>query len=311
MGGSGDPSFGPVQTGQSMPESRTLTPRDLAEAIGVSESSIKRWADEGAIRACRTAGGHRRIAVPEAVRFIRDSHFPVLRPDRLGLGEVAPLRRAQAVADADALFSLLRDGRAAQARGLVQSLYLSGASAAAIVDGVVAEAMHRIGELWVDDPDGIWLEHRATGIAVEALVRLRELFPEPTGPLAIGGGPEDDPYLVASLSAAVALAAEGFDAVNLGPDLPFSSLERAAREMAPALVFLSVSAPRRAEPFGEAIGSFARALAPLSVSVVIGGRGLDPQALPVEPNLHLGRSIGELVAYARGLRAARRDGSSG
>ncbi|HEX9106572.1 MAG TPA: MerR family DNA-binding transcriptional regulator, partial [Longimicrobiales bacterium] len=48
-----------------------LSPRELAEAVGVSESSLKRWADRGVLAVERTAGGHRRIPLGEAVRFIR------------------------------------------------------------------------------------------------------------------------------------------------------------------------------------------------------------------------------------------------
>ena len=50
-----------------------LSPRELAQAIGVSESSLKRWADAGQIRVARTAGGHRRISIADAVRFIREA----------------------------------------------------------------------------------------------------------------------------------------------------------------------------------------------------------------------------------------------
>ena len=64
---------------------RQVTPRQLAEAIGVSESSLKRWSDAGKIEVSRTEGGHRRIAIGEAVRFIRASRAPVVRPDLLGL----------------------------------------------------------------------------------------------------------------------------------------------------------------------------------------------------------------------------------
>ena len=62
-----------------------ITPRQLADAIGVSESSLKRWADAGKIHVSRTDGGHRRIALTEAVRFIRDTKSTVVRPDLLGL----------------------------------------------------------------------------------------------------------------------------------------------------------------------------------------------------------------------------------
>ena len=62
-----------------------LSPRDLADAIGVSESSLKRWADAGKIQVSRTDGGHRRIPLAEAVRFIRATGAQVVRPDILGI----------------------------------------------------------------------------------------------------------------------------------------------------------------------------------------------------------------------------------
>ncbi|MEM9791075.1 MAG: MerR family DNA-binding transcriptional regulator [Planctomycetota bacterium] len=62
-----------------------LSPKEVALAIGVSESSLKRWADAGRIRVRRTAGGHRRIAIQEAIRFARYYGFPVVRPDILYL----------------------------------------------------------------------------------------------------------------------------------------------------------------------------------------------------------------------------------
>ena len=43
----------------------------LVDALGVSESSVKRWVDGGDLVAQRTAGGHRRIARGEALRFAR------------------------------------------------------------------------------------------------------------------------------------------------------------------------------------------------------------------------------------------------
>ena len=61
-------------------EKSLLTPKELAEAIGASESSIRRWVDTGDIRVARTAGGHRRITLSEAIRFIRQIEAPVVRP---------------------------------------------------------------------------------------------------------------------------------------------------------------------------------------------------------------------------------------
>ncbi|MGB5390214.1 MAG: helix-turn-helix domain-containing protein, partial [Thermoanaerobaculia bacterium] len=68
-----------------------LSPKEFAQAIGVSESSIKRWVDSGTIPASKTAGGHRRIAMSEAVRFLRETKTPLLHPDILGLPDVSAL----------------------------------------------------------------------------------------------------------------------------------------------------------------------------------------------------------------------------
>src|SRR3954465_11808076 len=89
-----------------------LTPKELADAIGASESSLRRWVDNGDIRISRTAGGHRRIPLAEAIRVIREIGAPVVRPDLLGLEE---LRGVEATGPADRsgeqrLFQSLHDG---------------------------------------------------------------------------------------------------------------------------------------------------------------------------------------------------------
>ncbi|MEW6336964.1 MAG: MerR family DNA-binding transcriptional regulator [Acidobacteriota bacterium] len=279
---------------------------DLARAIGVSESSIKRWADEGVIRATRTAGGHRRIPTSEAVRFIRESHIAVVRPEFLGLPEAGTPTGTEPGADDDAalLTRFLLAGAAPEARGLIHSLYLSGRSVAAIADGPLRAAMARIGEMWRHDANGIFLEHRATDVCVQALNRLRTAFPEkPGAALALGGAPPGDPYLLPSLTAATALAAEGFRTINLGPETPFETLHRACRDMRPALVWLSVSTTTDPAALRGSIERFSRDVEPAGVSVVVGGRGL-VGGTPTAENLHVGASIGELAAFARGLLAS-------
>ena len=62
-----------------------LSPKDLAAAIGVSESSLKRWVDSGRLAVERTAGGHRRIPFQEAVRFVRAEGYRVQDPVCFGV----------------------------------------------------------------------------------------------------------------------------------------------------------------------------------------------------------------------------------
>ena len=109
-----------------------LSPRELSEAIGVSESSVKRWVDRGVIVASRTAGGHRRISIDEAIRFIRATRRELPRPELLGLA-----LHPGAAGDSwdDAFAEALECGDAPLARSLIWSMHLQGMSAAAICDG--------------------------------------------------------------------------------------------------------------------------------------------------------------------------------
>lgn len=282
-----------------------LSTRELADAVGVSESSIKRWVDEGVIRASRTAGGHRRIPVAEAIRFVRETRATVVRPELLGLADAAVSAadaRSQGADDAERLHDDLVRGAAAHARGLLLNLYLSGQSVAAIVDGPVRSALERIGALWRHGPEGIFCEHRATDVCFQAVQQLRLLLPvAPGAPVALGGATEGDPYLLPSLAASTVLAGEGFDAVNLGPDTPFEAFERAVARLAPRLVWISVSAAAQPEATGGGITRLAKQLAKGGAQVVVGGRAVPGLRLPVLPNLQIGSSLGELAAFARGF----------
>ena len=154
-----------------------LTPRELAKAIGVSESSVKRWVDDGSIQATKTSGGHRRITIAEALRFIRDSRSLLVRPDLLGLSDITSIADAFPAhgEETESLFKYLREGEAEEAKGLLLTLYLNGYSIAEIVDGPLRGAMNRVGELWEHDREGIFFEHRATEIAIQSVMRLRAI----------------------------------------------------------------------------------------------------------------------------------------
>src|SRR3569623_3365929 len=149
---------------------RLLSPRELADALGVSESSLKRWVDAGKITAARTDGGHREISLPEAVRFIRETGAPIARPELLDMPEVAAVQARSVVPRGDDGFRhYLLEGAAVGARGWLLSHYLAGRTIAELCDGPVRAAMHRIGELWAHDAEGIFIEHRATDACIQAL----------------------------------------------------------------------------------------------------------------------------------------------
>jgi excisionase family DNA binding protein len=281
-----------------------LTPKELADVIGASESSLRRWVDGGRIRMSRTAGGHRRIPLAEAVRFIRESGATVVRPELLGLtdlGGVGPL--VLGVSREEQLFQALIAGDDKVARGLILSAYLEGQTLPALFDGPVRAAMHKVGDLWRHDARGILVEHRATEICAAAVDRLRDLLPAPgaRAPLALGGAPQGDPYVLPSRMAGLVLAEAGFRDVNFGPSTPVELLAAEAFARKARLVWLSVSAVEDERSLRAAVARLADSLAEHRIDLVIGGGHSADVAPRGAPNVHVIGSMAELAAFARGI----------
>ena len=287
-----------------------LTPRDLAAAIGVSESSLKRWTDEGLLAASRTAGGHRRIARSEAIRFIRDARVPIVRPELLGFEGVHAIAPTGGGAPGEALSELfLRDDQAA-ARSLLLSSYLGGTGLAAACDGLVAAALERLGDLWKHDVGGILIEHRAVDTCFQTLSMIRATIPAPApgAPVALGGAIGGDPYVLPTLCAAMVLAETGFRDVNLGPDVPLPVLARAIEQYRPDLVWrtLSATTTAAAETTRREIGVIEEQLKPTGSHLVVGGLGSSGLSGASRERVHVLGSMSELAGFARGLLASRR-----
>lgn len=272
-----------------------LSTRDLADALGVSESSLKRWIDSGKITATRTEGGHRRVAVSEAMRFIRASRAPVARPELLDLREVYAARSS-----GRDLTSYLIDGDDAAARGWLLARYLDGQTIAELADGPIRSAMTQLGDLWRHDEEGIFVEHRATDICLRGIAQLRALLPalDDTAPLALGAAPAGDPYLIPSQLAAMVLIEAGVRAINLGPDTPVVALSRAIAHHRPRLVWLSISValtPARARSLSRWLAEL-----PASIAVAVGGQQvMTLRSLP--PRVRRVHAMSELADVATGV----------
>jgi len=279
---------------------KTLSPRDLARAVGVSESSVKRWADDGRLPFVRTAGGHRRIPVAAAVKFVRDAGLDVERPDLLGLRGLRVAARGTEP-EAAALEEALRCGDDDGARRIVVASFLQGVPVAALCDGPIRLALGALGELWREGPEGITIEHHAVDACMQALMEIRSLLTvADDAPLAVGGALEFDPYLLPSLMASAILAEAGFRTVNLGANAPAKAVRSAIETQRPQVVWRSVSV---------SVGPSAlrRDLEELTTNashrfeVLVGGRGVVPGIAPGMERVHVLDSMTAMSGFARAL----------
>lgn len=287
---------------------KLLSPRDLATAIGASESSLKRWTDQGLLTVTRTAGGHRRIPVTEAIRFVRERRMTLVKPEVLGLpanlGPANTMASDKDTAPDETFYDLLRSGHDIGARNHLIARFIAGESIASIADGPLRSAMQALGETWHQNPQGILMEHRATEICVEVLQELRNMV-MPAKPLgrAIGGAIGGDPYKLPPLVATSVLNECGLQVVNLGADTPVDVLELAcfgdAVDIQPDIAWLSVSVIESAERTRESLVRFATRCRAADIAVCIGGRASTELDLPADIGIDIHTTMVEFAEFAK------------
>ncbi|HUM14050.1 MAG TPA: B12-binding domain-containing protein [Candidatus Nitrosotalea sp.] len=282
---------------------KPLSPGRLAPLIGVSESTLKRWIDAGYLRAEKTVGGHRKIALADVVAFLRATGRPV--PSLEGLAALAEHTDASAEAppSPDTLADLLVRGDQRVARALVINPFLAGMPLDEILDGLVAPAMTQIGARWARGEVDVYQEHAATLRAWSILMELRGLLPTPSddAPLALGGAPEGDPYLLPTLMAELMLTEMGWRTLNLGPNTPIASLGEAITRHSPRLVWISVTSVSPHPSFFAVYPRVVEAAESRGIKFAAGGQGLHPDMRNAVRASLLGTHLAELRAFVRTL----------
>jgi excisionase family DNA binding protein len=250
--------------------------RKIAQALGVSEASIKRWCDKGHMRFERTPGGHRRIPFNSVISFLRDGDHQLVRPELLDLPATIgktkwTLQRAQ-----NQYRDALLAGDEPCCRQIIFSLYLAKHSLADIFDLVIARAFHDLGTKWQHGSAEIYQESRGMEITHQVLYHLKQALPicHDDRPLAIGTTLANDPYHLPSLMAEMVFTAANWRAEFYGINLPSPTLINAIQTIKPKLFWISVSAFESQESFISNYHPVWQAAQDSKVTMVLGGRKL-------------------------------------
>jgi MerR family transcriptional regulator, light-induced transcriptional regulator len=255
-----------------------LTPAQAARALHLSESSVRRLCDQGALASVRTEGGHRRIRPSAVAAYVRQVDASAgLSAEQVRAGAGRGGRRAGESELVARATSALVTGDATLLRRLLSDLSLAGQSAAFIADRVLGPALAALGQQWCDGSLSVYREHRASELVLSCLAEARRAYPSHArARRAVCAAPEGDPNSIASAVAAWVLAELGYAATTLGANMPFDGLDDALRELRPRLIVLSVShvADRRACSARCRL-LYANA-SKLGCALAIGGRALTP-----------------------------------
>ena len=250
-----------------------LSPRQVAEALGVSESSVKRWSDDGLMATHKTAGGHRKLARADVLRFVREQGYDISKPELLGLARV-PRHPFVDRATQDQLLTALVDGDGEAIRRLLVALFVRGEPLSAIFDDLLAVALRELGSRWEHGSVRVFEEHRAIELVHRALHELRQLLirrRRTRRPSAIVATLSGDPYTVASAMAELTLADAGWLVTNFGPDNPSETLVEAIVELRPRLICIGINWIGDADQLADQYAAIAAAARDHRAAVVIGG----------------------------------------
>ena len=283
-----------------------FSPRQAAKAIGVSESSLKRWCDAGLLNAVKTAGGHRRLRPAEIVAFLKQREQTLQDPTAIGLPDFEDLSVSDSLDAKEQLVQSLTNGDESLSKRLLMFLYLNGWEMAELFDQVIAPAFTRIGELWKTNQLEVYEERRASEICLDAMREFRSiLLPPPDEALvAIGGAIEHDHYALPTLAVELTLTSLGWQAQNLGSNLPLDSLLKAATSERPDLMWISVSYVRDTDSFVPEVNRLAAAM-PQETTLVIGGSALNQDCRNRIKHAICCDNHSQLVACVRNLNRNR------
>lgn len=255
--------------------SELISPKQAARAMGVSESSLKRWCDQGVIESTRTVGGHRKLAIADVLRYARDHQRDLVSPELLGLPPVSEQAIIGIKQGGSRLAEALLAGNEIVARQIVFDLYLAKHSLAVIFDEVFATAFREIGDRWACRTADVYQERRGCEIAGRILFDLRRVQVTPNREwIALGGTIAGDNYCLPCTMAELVLRDAGFWANSLGVSIPITSLVNAVLQNKPNMFWLCVSHIPDGMDFVNEFARLSQACVDVRAALVVGGRAL-------------------------------------
>lgn len=285
---------------------RPLTTNAVARALGVSNATVKRWADDRMLSSEKTAGGHRRFRMEEVARFRRDLGVRTTSQEH-----ATRERRSTARLLPPSIFDALIDGDEEAVTELLIGEHVRGRKLTMIFDDVICPAMRRVGELWYAGDLTVAHEHLATRTTIVAMQALRNVLAsrEPTEMFAVCCAVENDFHELPVLLAQMIVESEGWKVINLGANTPLFSLKETMTRYAPQLICIASTILFDVERAAREYQELHHAARKSGVKTVLGGAGFisNPVRKRFPADLHA-KKFADLLKFITASNVAKVSG---
>ena len=259
--------------------STLLSTSEIAALFSVTETTIKRWADEGQIACVKTLGGHRKFLMKEVIRFGENHGYPLTGtiPPTMSSRKLEKLEFSVETRNYKKISEIfLEEALDVDKQGLfdlLSYLYKHHISFSTIGDEVIRPAMVRIGELWAEGKLEVNKEHLASQAVLEILIRLGpQLHHKPSnGMSAVCASAEGDYHEIGLRILAYVLESEGWSVHYVGANTPFDTLGSLIKANTPELICLSFTLEDRPEAFFDNVRSLGKLARSYNATYVVGG----------------------------------------
>lgn len=254
---------------------------DVARLFSVTETTVKRWADEGRLKCQKTPGGHRKFEIRNVVEFAKTIDYEPAGV--LALAEEDTLAPMIQVGVLGRDFEILKKAFIEKALSPDPSdlfkyfsyLYEHRVHLWEIHDFIIRPGMEDIGRQWANGQIGINHEHRASYEVLDALAKLQaHIFIEPfCGKSVICACPEQELHEVGLRCCAYLFQSEGWVVHYLGAQTPYEAISTAIQELKPAALCLSFTiADVVTKP--EDLDQLCSVCSKTGAKLLLGGRGV-------------------------------------
>ncbi len=249
--------------------------RQVAELLGVTETTVKRWADAQKLPCVRTPGGHRKFLPHEVLAFARAQGY---RLEAILPSEIAPSASWERYREW--LYRWLIDGDSRMVGEQLYAWIQAGHELATLYDEVITPVLERIGSEWEHGVLSVAEEHVASKTLLEVLhsLRQRTFAPRMERGRAICAALEEEQHMLGLVMAAHVLESEGFLVDFLGARTPLSDLlVWLQRHPDSRLLCLSFSMPVPEDRLRALLSPIRDAAHRYGARLYAGGRAADPR----------------------------------